>query len=89
MHWQHEKAFKGDWAWVSSPLPAMDIILALTVVVSSAADTDEVWVRLKLFFLLLEHLEPFLPSDDWGVSITWQLANMNSLLLPPGCEPVS
>ena len=66
MHWQHEKAFKGDWAWVSSPLPAMDIILALTVVVSSAADTDEMWVWLKLFFLLLECLEPFLPSDDWG-----------------------
>lgn len=32
---------------------------------------------LKLFFLLLEYLEAFLPSDDRAL-IAWQLANMNS-----------
>lgn len=48
---------------------------------SCSVSIGEIWVWLELL-LLVERLELFLPSDDDRAPV-WQLANMNSLLVPP------
>lgn len=69
------------WPWILF-LPWQLLFLQLQILMRSgygsscSSSCENVW---SLFYLQM----------TGGVSITWPLANMNSLLLPLACEPVS